>query len=92
MDAILKQKIANPSMELYDPHNGSLSPTSQLIDAIIDLITTEDYSQQVGGVSALAIRPFGTHNYSAVHVLYLYIFCMLRKCHLYHRIIIHNYI
>lgn len=47
MDAILKQKIANPSMELYDPHNGSLSPTSQLIDAIIDLITTEDYSQQV---------------------------------------------
>ena len=47
MDAILKQKIANPSMELYDPSNGSLSPTSQLIDAIIDLITTEDYSQQV---------------------------------------------
>ena len=47
MDAILKQKIANPSMELYCPRGHTLSPTSKLIEAIIDLITTEDYSQQV---------------------------------------------
>jgi hypothetical protein len=47
MDAILKQKIANPSMELYSPHRRTLSPTSKLIEAIIDLITAEDYSQQV---------------------------------------------
>jgi hypothetical protein len=47
MDAILKQKIANPLMELYCPHRRTLSPTSNLIEAIIDLITAEDYSQQV---------------------------------------------
>ena len=47
LDALLKQKIANPSMELYTPQNGRPSPSSQLIEAIIDLITTEDYSQQV---------------------------------------------
>ena len=47
MDAILKQKIANPSLELYSPHGHTLSTTSKLIEAIIDLITTEDYSQQV---------------------------------------------
>lgn len=64
MDAILKQKIANPSMKLYDPHNGSLSPTSQLIDAIIDLITTEDYSHQVCWVSAFP--------YVNWYILYIY--------------------
>ena len=47
MDSVLKQKIANPTMELYNPHNRRSSPTSQLIEAIIELITTEDYSQQV---------------------------------------------
>ena len=47
MDSVLKQKIANPTMELYNPHNRRSSPTSQLIAAIIELITTEDYSQQV---------------------------------------------
>ncbi len=47
MDTILKQKIANPSMELYCPHRRTLSPTSKLIEAIIDLITAEDYSKQV---------------------------------------------
>ena len=47
MDTILKQKIANPKLELYCPHGRTLSPTSKLIEAIIDLITTEDYSKQV---------------------------------------------
>ena len=47
LDSVLEQKIANPSMELYTPHSPTPSPSSQLIQAIIDLITTEDYSRQV---------------------------------------------
>ena len=47
LDSILQQKVANPSMELYTPLSQSPSPSSQLIQAIIDLITTEDYTYQV---------------------------------------------
>jgi len=50
LDAALLEKVAQPRMELYSPHNTGRSdafPTSQLIQAIIDLITQEDYTQQV---------------------------------------------
>lgn len=46
LDAVLEQKLAQPQMELYIP--GSSSPSSRFIQAVIDLITTEDYSGQVG--------------------------------------------
>ena len=49
LDATLQQKIAQPRMELYTPGSHAPSPSSQLIQAIIDLITTEDYSEQVRG-------------------------------------------
>lgn len=49
LDVTLQQKIANPRMELYtlSSHHSAASPSSQLIQAIIDLITSEDYSDQV---------------------------------------------
>ena len=47
LDQVLQRKVAKPSMELYDPNNPNAFPTSQLIQAIIDLITKEDYSGQV---------------------------------------------
>ena len=45
LDAVLEQELAQPQMDLYVP--GSSSPSSRLIQAIIDLITTEDYFSQV---------------------------------------------
>ena len=50
LDSVLQQKVAYPRMELYNPlqYQASALPTSQLIQAIIDLITREDYSDQVG--------------------------------------------
>ncbi len=47
LDSVLQQKVARPSMELYNPRSPRASPTSQLIQAIIDLITREEYTQQV---------------------------------------------
>ena len=47
LDSVLEQKIATPSMELYTPHTPTPSPSSRLIQAIIDLISVEDYSKQV---------------------------------------------
>ena len=47
LDLLLQQKVAQPRLELYNPLRASDSPTSQLTQAIIDLITQEDYSQQV---------------------------------------------
>ena len=47
LDLVLDQKVANPRMALYEPAQRSGSPVSQLIQAIIDLITKEDYSHQV---------------------------------------------
>ena len=47
LDSALRQKIANPGMDLYSPHDPNHPPTSQLIQAIIDLITSEDYERQV---------------------------------------------
>ncbi len=47
LDSVLERKVANPRMKLYDPAQNSHSPISQLIQAIMDLITTEDYSLQV---------------------------------------------
>ncbi len=49
LDVVLQQKIGSPSMDLYTPHTSHPSASSQLIQAIIDLITTEDYSRQVSG-------------------------------------------
>ena len=46
LDSVLQQKIASPGMELYTPHTSNPPPSSRLIQAIIDLITTEDYSWQ----------------------------------------------
>ena len=46
LDIVLQEKIANPNMILYSPLSPSLSPCSRLIQAIIDLITSEDYTQQ----------------------------------------------
>ena len=57
LDEVLKQKIATPSMELYTPHSSTPSPSSQLIQAIIDLITSEDYSEQVGSSGSLVHAP-----------------------------------
>lgn len=47
LDSVLQQKVAQPRMELYSPVYPDSSPNSQLIQAIIDLITKEDYSHQV---------------------------------------------
>ena len=47
LDTALEQKIANPGMDLYSAHDPDHPPTSQLIQAIIDLITSEDYERQV---------------------------------------------
>ncbi len=47
LDSVLKAKVAQPRMELYNPQNPNAPATSQLIQAIIDLITTEDYTDQV---------------------------------------------
>ena len=47
LDTVLQRKVAYPAMELYTPHSPAPSSTSQLIQAIIDLITTEDYTGQV---------------------------------------------
>lgn len=47
LDGVLQQKIASPSMDLYTPYARQPPASSQLIQAIIDLITTEDYSKQV---------------------------------------------
>lgn len=47
LDLVLQQKIAQPRLELYNPDRSSDSPNSKLIQAIIDLITREDYSEQV---------------------------------------------
>ena len=47
LDSTLREKVAYPRAKLYDPTNRDPSPNSQLIQAIIDLITKEDYSQQV---------------------------------------------
>ena len=47
LDSALQQKIANPGMDLYCPLESRPPPTSQLIQAIIDLITSEDYTHQV---------------------------------------------
>jgi ATP-dependent RNA helicase DHX36 len=44
LDNVLKEKIANPNMLLYQV--GSDEPSSRLIQTIINLITTEDYSSQ----------------------------------------------
>ena len=63
LDVVLKQKVAKPRLELYDPCHPDSSPTSKLIQAIIDLITQEDYSRQVnitiGGGGG------GGHSYAA---------------------------
>ena len=57
LDVTLQQKIANPRMELYTPssHHSAPNPSSQLIQAIIDLITSEDYSDQVANGNQLLI-------------------------------------
>ena len=51
LDLVLQQKVAQPRLELYNPRAQNPSPTSQLTQAIIDLITQEDYSQQVHHLS-----------------------------------------
>ena len=44
LDVALEEKISQPDMVLYSPLVPS--PCSQLIQAIIDLITSEDYTKQ----------------------------------------------
>lgn len=46
LNLVLEQKIAQPNMNLYCPQEQSPPPCSKLIQTIIDLITTEDYSEQ----------------------------------------------
>ena len=46
LDCVLEQKIAQPNMELYCPLAKDPPPCSKLIQTIIDLITSEDYSEQ----------------------------------------------
>lgn len=48
LDIVLQEKIANPRMILYSPGSSpsEAPPSSRLIQAIIDLITREDYSAQ----------------------------------------------
>ena len=53
LDNVLQQKIANPTTELYTPHVTDPPPSSRLIQAIIDLITTEDYTRQVNVVAVM---------------------------------------
>ena len=60
LDSVLEQKIATPSMELYTPHSPQPSSTSQLIQAIIDLITTEDYTRQVS-ISHAVVKQLIAH-------------------------------
>ena len=72
LDAVLEQKLAQPQMDLYVP--GSASPSSRLIQAIIDLITTEDYSGQVGTVGVHAHvhvgkRPLVSKCFVLIHVM-----------------------
>lgn len=61
LDTVLQQKVAHPHKELYNQYDRHPSPTSQLIQAIIDLITREDYTQQVMNdlPSALPISMWG---------------------------------
>ena len=50
LDLVLEQKIANPDMDLYTPllplDRNNVPPCSKLIQTIIDLITSEDYTDQ----------------------------------------------
>ena len=47
LDVVLKQKVRSPRMDLYTPLSPSPTASSQLIQSIIDLITSEDYQWQV---------------------------------------------
>lgn len=47
LDRLLKQKIEDPRMVLYSPHTATPTAASQLVQAIIKLITMEDVSVQV---------------------------------------------
>ena len=46
LDLVLEQKIAQPNMNLYCPLDKTPPPCSKLIQTIIELITSEDYSDQ----------------------------------------------
>ena len=46
LDLVLEQKIAQPHLDLYTPTDTNPPPCSKLIQTIIDLISSEDYSDQ----------------------------------------------
>ena len=67
LDRLLILKIGSPQLELYQPHTSNQTPESKLMQAIIDLITREDTTEQA--VSLLC--SFSEHMYVLCYLVFV---------------------